>query len=397
MLDSSTKQNKVVGGNNKPTKFSNGVKKLIYIANARIPTEKAHGIQIMKMCEAFAYTGLDVILILPRRLNKIKDDPFDYYGVRRNFKIIKLPTLDLISFGLGQFGFFAETLIFLISSAIYLFFRKYDILYTREWPAVLFFRNIVLEIHSLPAKASFIHKKAWQKTKALFVLTSFIKNELIKLGVSENKILILPDAVDLEKFGIKISKEEARKKLGLPPDKKIILYTGSFYLYNWKGVDVLLEAAKNFGEGFLFLFVGGSSEEIEQIKSKYNNLSNVLLLGHKLYAEIPCYLKSADVLALPNKSGHAMSEKHTSPLKLFEYMASSRPIVASNLPSLREVLTEKEAVFFRPNDSTNLAHAIKKILDDSSLAERLTQSALQKVQNYTWQNRSHRAIDFIIR
>src|SRR3989344_7502334 len=236
------------------------MKKLIYIANARIPTEKAHGIQIMKMCEAFSFQGVGVELVLPRRLNNIKENPFSYYGVKRNFKITKLPTLDLITFGLGSFGFFVETILFLISSTIYLFFRKYDILYTREWPAVLFFRNIVLEIHSLPAKASFIHKKAWQKTKALFVLTSFIKNELIKLGVSENKILILPDAVDLEKFGIKISKEEARKKLGLPPDKKIILYTGSFYLYNWKGVDVLLEAAKNFGEGFLFLFVGGSSE-----------------------------------------------------------------------------------------------------------------------------------------
>src|SRR3989338_9661589 len=153
------------------------MKKLIYIANARIPTEKAHGIQIMKMCESMGELEvgdgkLEIELIVPRRLNPIKQDPFDYYGVKRNFKIIKLPTLDLISFGLGQFGFFAETLIFLISSAIYLFFRKYNILYTREWPAVLFFRNIVLEIHSLPAKASFIHKKAWQKTKALFVLTS---------------------------------------------------------------------------------------------------------------------------------------------------------------------------------------------------------------------------------
>src|SRR3990167_1918771 len=179
------------------------MKKLVYIANARIPTEKAHGIQIMKMCEAFSAQVVDVELVLPRRLNNIKENPFDYYGVKKNFKITKLPTLDFIALELGQSGFFAETLIFLIASRIYLLFKNYDILYTREWLAGLFFKNMALEIHSLAAKPNFFHKKTWQKAKALFVLTSFIKNELIKLGVEETKILVLPDAVDLEKFDIK--------------------------------------------------------------------------------------------------------------------------------------------------------------------------------------------------
>src|SRR3989338_6424929 len=127
------------------------MKKLIYIANARIPTEKAHGIQIMKMCESMGELEvgdgkLEVELIVPRRLNPIKQDPFDYYGVKRNFKITKLPTLDFIALGLGRFGFFAETLIFLIAVRIYLLFRKYDILYAREWLAGVFLGNIALEI-----------------------------------------------------------------------------------------------------------------------------------------------------------------------------------------------------------------------------------------------------------
>ena len=73
------------------------MKKLVYIANARIPTEKAHGIQIMKMCEAFSAQVVDVELVLPRRLNRIKENPFDYYGVKKNFKITKLPTIDFIT------------------------------------------------------------------------------------------------------------------------------------------------------------------------------------------------------------------------------------------------------------------------------------------------------------
>src|SRR3989344_4224982 len=342
------------------------MKKLVYIANARIPTEKAHGIQIMKMCEAFSAQVVDVELVLPRRLNRIKENPFDYYGVKKNFKITKLPTIDFITLGLGQIGFFLETFIFLIASRIYLFFRSYD----------------------------FLHKKTWRKAKAIFTLTSFLKNELIKFGVSENKILILPDAVDLAKFDIKISKEEAREKLNLPQDKKIILYIGSFYLYDWKGTDVLLEAAKNFGEDFLFLLVGGSEKEISNLKSQVTNLKNIKFIGHKPYAEIPNYLKSADILVLPNKAGHKMSEKHTSPLKLFEYMASGRPIVASDLLSLREILTEQEAIFFKPDDPLDLALKIKEILVNQSLAEQISQNAREKVQNYTWQNRAHRALIF---
>ena len=59
--------------------------KIIYLANVRLPTEKAHGIQIVKMCEAFAGLGLEVELVVPNRLNSIQDDIFDYYGVKKNF------------------------------------------------------------------------------------------------------------------------------------------------------------------------------------------------------------------------------------------------------------------------------------------------------------------------
>ena len=78
----------------------------VYIANARIPTEKAHGIQIMKMCEAFASLGIDVELVVPWRFNSIHVDSFEYYGVKRVFKIVKIPSLDLTAF--GKIGFLIQ-------------------------------------------------------------------------------------------------------------------------------------------------------------------------------------------------------------------------------------------------------------------------------------------------
>ena len=96
--------------------------KILYIANIRLPTEKAHGIQIMKMCEAFADIGHKVELIVPWRFNFIKIEPFEYYGVKKNFKITKLPSLDLV--WLGRIGFWAQSFTFAEVSGWYALFKK---------------------------------------------------------------------------------------------------------------------------------------------------------------------------------------------------------------------------------------------------------------------------------
>ncbi len=381
-------------------------KKLIYIANYRIPTEKAHGMPVMKMCEAFAEAGLDVLLVLPRRLNHIKQDPFDYYNIKKTFKISKLPTLDFIALGLGKFGFFVETFIFLIVSKIYFLFKNYDILYTREPLAGLFFKNIVLEIHSLPSKGThsinFLFKKICGNARALLALTSFIKNELIKHKIPEDKILILSDAVDLAKFDITISKEEARNKLNLPQEKAILGYVGKYKtMGEGKGVDDIIVACGNLfnqGMNIFFLFVGLNEYEISEVKMvcKKSKLitGHYLLVPHVPQRELPLYLKAADALIMnyPNTEHYA---RYMSPLKLFEYMASGRPIVTSDLPSLREILSEKEAVFFKPDDLADLALKTKELLANPILAEQLASNALQKVQNYTWKKRAKQAFDFI--
>jgi glycosyltransferase involved in cell wall biosynthesis len=419
--------------------------KLIYIANARIPTEKAHGIQIMKMCEAFARSDtskIEVELIIPRRFNPIKIDPFEYYNVERIFRIKRLPCLDLIplDFFLGNLALWIQTITFLISAKIYLFLKSveirgltsvairkpYDILYTREQLVGLFFKDFVLEIHSLPSNIKTFHKKIWQKAKALIVLTSFIKKRLVEAGISENKILIVPDGVDLEKFVIDVSKQEAQERLNLPKDKKIILYSGSFYLYDWKGIAILLEAVKYFEKDWVLILVGGNKNEIEEIRKKYN-LDKVLLIERRPHSEIPYYLKAADVLVIPNKKGDQFSEEYTSPLKLFEYMASGVPIVASDLPSIRDILyenkrmttdskpqitteraswittdknqpksvTKNNAVLVEPNNPEALAGGIKRVLQNNDLADRISKQALQDVQNYTWQKRVENILKFI--
>lgn len=83
------------------------------------------------------------------------------------------------------------------------------------------------------------------------------------------------------------------------------------------------------------------------------------------------------------------------PLKLFEYMASGRPIIASDLPALREVLNDKNALFFKPSDASDLARVIKMLISSQTLGYHLSQQALADVKEYTWDKRAKKILEFI--
>jgi glycosyltransferase involved in cell wall biosynthesis len=370
--------------------------KIIYVANARIPTEKAHGIQIVKMCEAFGNAGLELELVLPWRFNKIKENLFDYYGVKKNFKIKKLPSLDVIPLNIPKICFWIQSLTFSISTFPYLLFKKTDIIYSRDsFPLFLlsfFKKNLVYEAHTFP-RNFFLHKRVFKKTKAIVVITQKLKDLFIERGVDGNKILVAPDGVDLEKFNLKETQVECRQKLSFPLDKKIALYTG--HLYEWKGAQILADAAKFLDGDTLIIFVGGTKKDEQNFKIKNQKLDDILILGHQPYLRIPYYLKAADVLVLPNSGKKEISQYWTSPMKMFEYMASQRPIVASDLPSIREILNENNAILVQPDNPEALAEGIKGILQNSDFADKISKQAYEDVQQYTWQTRTERILKFV--
>ena len=364
--------------------------KLIYITHTRIPTEKANGIQIMEMCEAFALSGIEVELIIPYRWNKIKDDPFDYYNVKPIFKITRLPCLDIMPLEnyLGKLPHLLTVFSFFLSSKIYSLGKEYNVIYTRSKFASFFFKNFVLEIHYIPSRVKLFHKKTWHKATSLIALANIIKKELVLTGIPENKILVASNGVDIEKFSIDINKKEAREKLNLPANKNIIMYTGSFFLHSWKGVDNILQATSKL-PNHLFVLIGGTKKEIDKLSKEVAD--NVLLIKKQQHSQIPLYLKAADILLLPNTKEKAISEKYTSPLKLFEYMASKRSIIASNLPSIKEVLNEKNSLLVEPTIQ-GLVSGINKISQNKEWADKISAQAFVDVQNYSWLKRAQKII-----
>lgn len=367
--------------------------KLLYIANARIPTEKAHGIQIMKMCEAFAENGADITLVVPKRINKIKRNAFDYYGIEKKFKIKELPVIDFLPINIFKINsvFLLATVTFAISLFFYLLFKRDDyIIYTRG-EMVLFLAKLARvpffwETHIEPKNLK-RYGKAIAKSVGLVVATRYYKESLLqKLKLNNDKILYASDGVDLDKFDIKISKEDARKKLNLPLYKKIILYTGSDV--EWKGLNILKDASDYLKDSCSVILAGN-------IKNESLKYKNIVFAGHKSHSEIPVWLKAADVLVLSGTAKSEISKYYTSPLKLFEYMASERSIIAPRLPSFLDILNDSNAFLTEPDNAEDLADKINFALENKEQSDKIALRAFSDVKNYTWKKRGKRIMSFI--
>jgi len=369
--------------------------RLLYISDSRIPSRKgkANSIQIMKMCEAFAKAGADVTLLIPEW--KSDEDIWELYGIKTKFKIERVGVLD-IRVKVPRLWFALSTGSFALAALNFARKNKdgYDVVYTRHPPTLQLYSKlkrltklppIFFEAHKFSRMTSSASKSA----RGLVVITK----HLGKLFSREIKapIHVAPDGVDLEAFDLDISKEEARRRLGLPQDKKIICYTGQ--LYDWKGVHILAEAADMLPKDYMALIVGGGEKRLlEDLQSKY---TSPYFTGQKPHKDIPTYLKAADILVLPNTRAR-MSSEFTSPLKLFEYMASKRAIIASDLPSLREVLTDgRNALLVEPEDPVALASAIREVSGNPSLSQKISELAYIDAAKYTWQKRADSILSFI--
>jgi len=373
-------------------------KKIIFIANYRFPTEKAHGFQISKMCEEFSRLGVKVELWYSKRANKIKQDLFSYYHLKENFIVKEIGSLDFIRYSwiVGRFAFWLQSLFFLLN----LWREKPEIgsiIFSRQPEIVWLFKKrgykTFFDAHFWPASKSNLFRYFLSKTDGVVCNSQGTAKEFIKHGFK--KILVAPNGVDLAVFSEVVEDVPIlRTKFNLPQDKKIIMYVG--HLYRWKGVDTLIQAAEIAPGDWVFILVGGTDQDLEKyhqvVESK--KLKNVLLAGRVDKKIIPSYLKSADCLALPNEPVSLESEFYTSPIKMFEYMASGVVIVASDLPSLREILNEKNCVFFEAGDREDLIKKINSIFSEPLVSQKRAIQAKEDVARYSWDRRARKIYNF---
>ena len=377
--------------------------RIAYLGRHRIPNERAHGIQIMKTCEAMASLGHEVVQFYGNRFQS-RDlrgvDPYRYHGVDRNFKLQSVPVIDveplqkIVPRRLLKPAFILMNVIFAITIAIRTYRYHADVNYTRDWVIATllsyFGRPTVVEVHqsntlSMSSRAMGAVAHASRRDSILRVITisEGLKKELIRRGSPSEKIVVARGAVDIAKFGKFQSPSAARLALGLPDDKPIVMYTG--HLTRARGVCTLIEAVKSVPDAN-FVIVGGTvgNENLcEAELERAGEIENLIWTGRVTPVEVAAYQEAADILVLPQTD-----EVGQAPMKLYEYLASCSAVVASNIPPFREVLTDNEsAVLFEPGSICDLARSIQRLLDDKQLLTRLSRNGHEIARNWTWQDR----------
>jgi len=366
--------------------------KLFIIFHGRFPNEKAAGIFAAEDARSFGRYA-DVTMLVPRRFNSIKENAYSFYNLPKEITVVYLPTIDLFSIPLlSRIAFAVSYIAFSFSAVFYL--RKYSkaaIVLTNEplpaYFAAAIVQKVILEVHDSPQSFKGFYRHVYREVSLLVSTNTLKKDKMVReFGVPNEKILVEQNAVDLEVFASK-DKVQSRMALGLPEAGTIVLYTG--HLYDWKGVDTLARAAAVVPEA-LFYFVGGTQSDVAAFKKKYSDTKNIHVVGHVAHNMVPLWQGAADILVLPNSGKHEISVHDTSPMKLFEYMASLRPIVASDLPSIREILPPDAGVYVEPDNTEALAEGIRSLMENPESAVRYATKAHETVLSHSWIERAKR-------
>ncbi len=386
--------------------------KLLYLANIRLPTEKAHGLQIMQNCEAFADAGAEVRLWVARRVNTAEmaavKDVWAHYGVQPNFTIRRLPCLDLLNIIpasglLSKLIFYTQALTYTLVLLFAALFNHADIYYSRDILTLFALslikprQALVYEAHMLASGRGgrWLQSQVVRRVGTVIPITRKLQDDLMTLNNSTatTKFLVAHDGIRRERFANPPTQAEARAQIGWAQDAFIVGYVGRLQTMSAdKGVGTLVEALAQVGSASLGL-VGGPDDMAEALRQHWLTIglsaNQFLYAGQVAPDKVPLYLAALDVCVIPLPWTTHFAY-YTSPMKLFEYMASRRAIIASDLPSIGEVVKDGEtALLVPPTDAPALATAIQRLRDDAALRQRLADAAYTEVMaHYTWAARA---------
>lgn len=384
---------------------------MIISIDGNIPSKKAHSFNIMKMAQGFLDLNEDVTLITLNSWPLIKAsmkiaDLYDYYSVSKNIKIKRITpwNLDFFKSTLGAKNYNTK-------ASEYILKQNPNFVYCRGYLTPYYCikkgLQVITEIHSV----NYDHpdlKKLFSVIEndnflGLVTIHQKIKEEYIKKGVPEDKIIVLEDAVDPERFEINDDKSYCRRKVGLDKEETYIVYSGS--LYKEKGIENILLTAKIVQDksNIKFVLVGGSSKEIIFWQNYCSKalIKNVDFTGFVSNSILPYYLKAADALIMPYSlkiKYEAMDINTTSPLKLFEYMAARRPIISTNISVIAKILDDEiSGILCEPDNIEEMAEKTIGLINNKTKSDSIANASFNLSKEYSWKNRCQKIINNFIK
>ena len=387
-------------------------RELVLVANARVPSERAHVFQIMQMAAAFSTIFQRVRVVHPVRANtepmKRVTNVFDYYSVKECFGLVGLPCIDpvkrvtldwprLASGPLPRLAHFMQILTFTVAALLFVARLPACVVYSRDLLVLTILnlfstgrgRLFVFEVHTLPRSdfARKLHLWSARRADAIVAISDHLRDWYVKMGFDSKSILTARDGVDFDAYSSLPAKSLARERLGIDSDATVAVYTGHFF--PWKGVDTLIAAGPHLPRHWRIVLVGGIEPDLSRIRGLAQADARIRVIGHLPVHDAALYLAAADIAVLPNSSKADISAKYTSPLKLFEYLASGKPVVASDVPAVREIVKNRySALLVKPDDPAALAAGIERVAMDEQLRKNLTLNAREVAREYSWKSRA---------
>jgi glycosyltransferase involved in cell wall biosynthesis len=375
-------------------------------ADIRFPLERANGVQIVKTAAALGAAGARTTLLVRKSDPRPTAEILALFGVapHPSLRVRRLSVLHRRgAFALPRASFLARATLALVPAL-----RRGAAVLTRDLQlADVLLRlpgapRIVYEAHAVealmyaerdalygtaeradPRKAARLRARearVWRRAAAVVTTTAGIRDSFAQAYGERPRVHVVPNGCD----------PPVGPFSGLPEGEPWIVYAGQ--LYPWKGVDVLVEAFARVPRGRLVILGGIEGEpdtaRVRALVDRLGLAARVDMPGPVPQARVAEALGRATVVAVPFLRT-AMTERHTSPLKAFEAMAAGRAIVASDLPSTREVLRHGQTAWLvPPGDPAALAAGLRRLLDDRALAVSLARAAHAAAPAYGWPARA---------
>jgi len=388
--------------------------KILY--HHRTQGKGAEGVHIREIIKAWRKMGHEVFIVSPPGIDVFKDEK----GLENSSK----------NSGLSQFWAFLSRhvpqIVFEIMGMLYNFSakakikqilnkEKIDFIYERYaffcWAGVKSAKKanipIIMEVNEISGIkrvrgqilkniAKKIETNNFRSADAVVVVSDYLKQRIAETGIDSNKIHVIPNGVNPDVFNPDVDCSEIVEKYRLR-DKVVVGFAGGFV--KWHNFDLLFSAftkAKEQTDKKICLFLVGDGPLREKLKQKAIDLDlieNVVFVGKVPHEQVPKYIKVMDICVIPE------SNEFRSPIKLFEYMAMGKPVIAPRLPPLLKVVNDREDVMlFSLRDQNDLQRVLIDLIGNKGKRDIIGEKAKMRVlKNYLWMNNAVKVIDVVLK
>jgi glycosyltransferase involved in cell wall biosynthesis len=371
--------------------------KIAYVFDRPLPARETDSEQAVRTIDALARLGAEVTLVLPGRRGSGPDasEIARHYGVEPGFGLARVPS-PLGLWPSARKAWHAGLALRApeVRAADVVYTRNFPTLFTlaagkqafayetyRPWPTQ--FRVLAPAFRAAMRSPGFL---------GAILHSHFARDRYLELGVDAARLIVAHNGHDPALFADCPDRREARRQLGLPLDAPLVVYTG--HVNVTKGLGSVVDMARAH-EHVHFVLVGSDGRGV--VETLTARQPNVHVVRWQPFAMVARYLIAADVLLQPPSQVPLKWVGNTVlPMKLFLYLAAGRPIVAPDLPDMRELLRHEDNSLLVPaGDWRAAGQAIARIVADRDLADRLGQAALQTSKGLTWDRRAERVLAFL--